>query len=632
MAAEVILSPSFRITFDILNKHLTFTDTTTNRGEATQGTFRITNLTSGTILYDGSGWNATSPTWETPPIHGSGTAVWEIASIDIEKNYLGTYKFEYWTRNTDGVRAASLTTRTYTLDYTSPTVSIEMTVLCSTSQLKSEDTTEYSILVNGVEYEPGTLTRSHTITKPAGSGYTGTLGSTTDAIRIIGGGETAGTRLWTRTWQTNIVTTLVYNMATWGTIEPTVQITDTVYGDDNIFAQCDATVCALAACYVNMLSRWIASLSSNFAYREDNRDKIIQANALWSQLQWYERCGTSVESTILALQTLLAGENCNCTTNTDEVSVPITPWGALVGIGGSGSASTFQFTVTSSSPTSLDGNDGDVWINSTTWYLYKKESGSWVSKGSIKGSDGAAGGDATNKVTVLLNDTTETATPAGTSLTPISYNFQINNTQFTNNNDFMEFTYDVKLATNQNGKTLTLKFAGTDVLTYFTDELVVAGNDRIIIKLKVNPVSDTSQHLTVSAVRSGTPGVIIGPTITRNHSIDLNTTRSVCLYGTNSVASVNDIICDSSMVILYNRDTTLIPPVIPLGQGRGLVSQSFTATEGQQEFVVTTFEPNDSYIPLIDNVVQSQSVVQRSGYVFRYEPGLSAGQVLLIVD
>lgn len=69
--------------------------------------------------------------------------------------------------------------------------------------------------------------------------------------------------------------------------------------------------------------------------------------------------------------------------------------------------------------------------------------------------------------------------------------------------------------------------------------------------------------------------------------------------------------------------------------GRGVVTQMFEVTEendGQTEFEVTEFVANNHYIPLIDNVIQSRLVVTRSGQVFTYAPGLSKGQVLLIIN
>ncbi len=630
--------PSFLITFDIATGTLTFTDTSTARGTHTVGLIKITHKLSGDILYVHDDWGTAPSAWTSPDIHGSATAVWTKSGIVLPTEYLGEYQFEYATYNgttaTEDV-VPTPTVRTYTLDYTAPAVAIDMAVLCSTSELTSEDVTDYNLIIGGVQFIPTTTTRVHTLTKPAGSGCTISPLTWTDYgitnLRTIGGGVTAGSRIWTRTWQANIVTTLVWDVvAAYGATQPAVKITDIVYGDDNIYAQCDATICALAECYRNMLTRWRTSLTSNFSYKEANRDKVLEAAAMFDMLLWDERCGVSTENDVLALQTILAGENCNCTVNNDEVSVPIVPWGAIVAGGGT-TPSEFQVFFTTTDPTDNDGHDGDVCFQTPSGHIWYKVSGSWVDKGLYKGTAGSPGADGAGDVQVLVNDILEYSTSGNTDATTICYDFQINNSYFENAGDFMEFVWDAKLAANANGKRLKVLFCGTTVLDYFTDDLVNADNNRVRIVLKATRINDTQQKLECSLVRGGLPADVIGPVVMLN-GYDMNMDGSVILQGTNSVASASDIMCDGYSVTLHLRQTTLIPAKSPSGAGRGLVSQAFTATEGQTAFTVTEFVPNDMYIPLIDNVPQSQLVVTRSGYVFTYAPGLSAGQVLLIVD
>lgn len=62
-----------------------------------------------------------------------------------------------------------------------------------------------------------------------------------------------------------------------------------------------------------------------------------------------------------------------------------------------------------------------------------------------------------------------------------------------------------------------------------------------------------------------------------------------------------------------------------------LGSQTFTATEGQTDFVVTTFIPTDNFMVLIDYSVQPPSILTRTGSTFTYAAGLAAGQKLLII-
>jgi hypothetical protein len=615
----------FYLTFDIVNETITLTDNTTTRTAMDKGLVKITYLTTGFPLYTHPSWALAPASWVSPDIDGA-ISDWASAAIALTATYNGRYKIEYKFYD-DATQTTYTVERLFTLDYTAVEGVIELTVLCSTSQLISEDATDYTITMGGVDIDPTTTTRSHTIVKPAGSGYSGTLGTTTDAIRTIGGGSTDGTRLWTRTWQTVLSTVVTYPLAAWSATTAEVYLTDTVEANDETYAQCDGTICALAACYKNLLDRWIASISTNFAYKEDTRDKVIQAAALWAQLQWLERCGSDVEDTILALQTLLAGENCNCTTVADTKSVPITPWAAIVS--GGSPTSTFAYHLETTDPTAQDGNNGDVWQNTTSGDVFQKVAGAWTLKGNVKGSAGTDA-TATERVKVLISDSTARPTPASTDTTALSYTMAVNNSYFDWEGDHLLFTYEVKLAHNDNGKMLRLSYDSSTLLEWLTDDLVTADNDIVVVNFKLTRVNNISQHLTAWLERAG--GVVMGPVIYRDYAKDLNTSKDVVLNGINSETSAADLTGYSTVIKLYKREVELIPGGSGASDGRGLVSQTFTATEGQDEFTVTDFTANSYYIPLIDNVIQSQLVVTRNGNVFTYLPGLSEGQILTIVN
>lgn len=633
----------FNINADIVNDVLIFTDETTFTSEVDDiGIVKVTHVDTGVILYQNDDWaNYADPTlWATPDIDITATAV-ELGDIPLPSGgYNGTYKVEYYYYN---VASASIyyVTRTFAIDYTAPVVSIEITALCSTSQLTSEDTTDYGIVVDGETLSPTTKTRTHRVTKPAGCGAD-TPAVSTEAVVTVGGGSTAATRLWTKIWQTNIVTALQYTISAWSSTTCKLYISDTVKGDDNINVQCDATLCNLAQCYYNLLDRWTASLNGNFAFREDYRDKIIQAEGLFTKLFLQERCGASTEQTILDLQTLLKGENCNCVTASDTVSVEVVPWAAIAG--GSGvAASTFMFRVESSAPSSLDGNNGDIWLHKATGVsdLYQKTNGAWVLVGDISGTDGATGN--VDIKTKTLVSTSDTIYQTGANLTqvPVSYSFAaLSNDIFIRDDDtafsddFLLFTWEVKLAANGNGKEIAIDYGGVNVMTWFTDHEVVAGvSDIVTVYLKVTFVTNIYQRLTAWLTLSGNPGQVYGPVYTREQNLDITSAKTVQLLGTNSVASLGDIQGLSTIVQYFRRETDIIQGGgSGASDGRGLVSQQFEATEGQTEFVVTDFTANSYYIPIIDGNIQSQSVVTRSGQTFTYSPGLSAGQILLIVN
>jgi hypothetical protein len=65
--------------------------------------------------------------------------------------------------------------------------------------------------------------------------------------------------------------------------------------------------------------------------------------------------------------------------------------------------------------------------------------------------------------------------------------------------------------------------------------------------------------------------------------------------------------------------------------GRGFLSQTFVATEGQTVFDVD-FDLNDYYVAMIDYAPQSHDVVTRSGNTITTAVPLSEGQILIIMD
>ena len=122
---------------------------------------------------------------------------------------------------------------------------------------------------------------------------------------------------------------------------------------------------------------------------------------------------------------------------------------------------------------------------------------------------------------------------------------------------------------------------------------------------------------------------MIGPVYHRDYAMDLSTDKAVVLYGTNGSASAADITGYQTDIKQWLRETTLVAG--GSASGGAILSQTFTATEGQTEFTVTDFVATDYYIALIDDVPQSNLVVTRSGQVFTYAPGLGAGQKLNII-
>ena len=388
---------------------------------------------------------------------------------------------------------------------------------------------------------------------------------------------------------------------------------------------CSNLVCALAQCYKNLFDRWKAARTTNFAYFTDKTPTVIEAIGLWTQLQWYERCGTDTQDTILALQTLLAGENCNCTQSSDTQSVPVVPWAGITGTGGT--ASTFVFWTEATVPTGTDGNNGDIWLNTATGDLYKKAGGTWTLKDNLTGPAGSDG-TGSEKIQVVAMDITQRATPASTVPTAVSYTMAVGNAYFDWEGDAMEFTFRVKLGVNANGKTLNLYYDGDSLLEWFTDDLVSSANCAVVVRMRIVRITNVTQHVTAWLERAGNPGDVYGPFYYTTYSKDLNSTKNVVLYGTNSESVAGDITGYETEVIVKKRETTLIPG--GSASGANIYSQVFTATEGQTEFTVTDFTVTPYNNIHLNDVMQGPTYATVSGQKFTVSVALSAGDRLLI--
>ena len=69
--------------------------------------------------------------------------------------------------------------------------------------------------------------------------------------------------------------------------------------------------------------------------------------------------------------------------------------------------------VGTTAPTAEQGNDGDLYLDYSTWNVYHKENGEWTLLGNIKGADGVGGGEqqpdvpASKKISISANGTTD---------------------------------------------------------------------------------------------------------------------------------------------------------------------------------------------------------------------------------
>ena len=376
----------FRATYAITaTPTLTFTDliqtdynalygwTTAN----VKGILKITDP-AGTVIYANVGWSSTTPSFTSPDIVGS-VPTWAKTGItlalDEDDNVVkGDYVFEYWLTN--GVSNYYFS-KTYDFQYVTPDVDIELTVSCRTSELSSEDVTEYDI--DGIS---PTITRTHTITQPIGGGMSPVPGSTSDALRTIGGGSTDSTRLWTGTWQTSISSILSYNMETWGTYTWVV-ITETVTGYDSIEVACDDCGCVVNSCIQNLIEQWKTALLTNGRRAGELQVSLIKLLSAWMNYQMAERCGDDYSTFCDEIRSIVVSENCLCADDADDSPHVIIPWGGTSTTIISGGGGNWSSGTTAPS----GGSSGDYYIYYdvplTFMEIYENSGGTWTSLGNL---------------------------------------------------------------------------------------------------------------------------------------------------------------------------------------------------------------------------------------------------------
>jgi len=545
----------FRLIANVPLKSFTITDLIqTNYGSyGTLSDFKIMFkvIADNATIYANAGYETND--FSAPDMNGSKTPTWVSSAIDMvldDDDNIKKVNYEIHYKVTDSVIVVE-TTQSKMWAYESPVVDNELSAKCSTSQLTSVDVSDYNVVIDGVSFSPTTLTRSHTITKPAGSGANAP-GTTSAVTRVIGGGSTDATRLWTRVWQVNISTILAYNLEKWNNLSTEVVwfvVNDTVAGDNFLDVECDATICNLRVCYDNLLRRWMASLKSNFGFRESNRDLVIEASGLWTKLEWAERCGAETDHIIEQLKDCLKGEDCKCETNNEEATHVIVAWGSSTG--GGGCVCTFNYGFHSVDPPS-GGNDGDISENNgggaEDGNLFKNIGGTWVYQGNVRGPAGAAGTNGTNSSgsNIIHACVTDAATVAGTGEVVLD-SYTVPGGTLTNIGDILKLEAVFKLAANDNGKTMKLYFGGDQLISFFTDALQV--DQSIRLTAMIHKVTTNSQKIEV---------YVEGEQVaTLTATKDLSTSLQVNASAQNSVASAGDIILKTFTVYLFQVVLTL---------------------------------------------------------------------------
>ena len=252
----------------------------------------------------------------------------------------------------------------FTYCLTKPEVDIDYVVDCDTPKLTSSDNTSYAATNNSKSIAASSVTRTHTLTPPVGSGITPITASTSSIVV---------TNVWTNVWQTTISTDVVWEVEKWSTTDTTIwyYISGTVKGADSADVQCENCGCEINDCFEFLYNKWIAALATNPTEERELREALIKAISNWSMYRQAQSCGDSTTTYCDALKGIFSYYDCTCGEDTDAATKQIT---------GSSTSGLFNKTyVGSGVPNNSIGQDGDIFI-SDNYKVYEKSSGSWTEK------------------------------------------------------------------------------------------------------------------------------------------------------------------------------------------------------------------------------------------------------------
>ena len=271
----------------------------------------------------------------------------------------------------------------YTYCFDAPSVDIGVSYDCLATSLTAKDNTDYTMsCASGAV--PYTIVRNMTITPPQ------TVAPGVSAPAVINAGNVSSyttSELWTMTYSTHLVSTLVYTY-------PCGLIVDAEIGAyDDIEVECSDCLCNFASCIKSLYYKYVQARTSGSIREAENLSNIItELNMLYNMYITAIRCGNDDYNEycnrIVALLDF-AGVNC-CNEDTDGYATK------LSGVYGTGSVSAGASIYTGAgapSEGSPEAIGGDIYINTVApnaMYQYIADTG-WVFQMNLQGDSGSDG-------------------------------------------------------------------------------------------------------------------------------------------------------------------------------------------------------------------------------------------------
>ena len=208
------------------------------------------------------------------------------------------------------------TDKTFKWDYTPADVSISYSLSCDSAVLTSIDDTVYTVTICDSTITPESIVRTHSVSPPKDSGYPAPI-DTASATRTF-------TDIYTKVWQTTIVTDVSYMVEKWDTLD-WYYIDDTVKGADSIDVQCNQCNCDIKSCIVELYNKWLNYLGVNKTLADRLHNDITKVNNLYIQYLQAVECGDSTTDICNDLSNILKTNDCSCSTDTDDYPVKVEP-------------------------------------------------------------------------------------------------------------------------------------------------------------------------------------------------------------------------------------------------------------------------------------------------------------------
>jgi len=390
---------TFRISFNLSNdpKDLSLTDLLSGDynpvyGETTaniRGIFKVTSP-SGVQVYKNAGYD--SDDFSSPDIDGS-APTWAKTGVSLPLDSdgnaeTGEYTIEYKLSTDGGTSVAFTVSKVADFDYTQATPDIVMSVSCRTSELTSDDQTDYDVLYDGETITPS-ITRAHKIVKPEGAACSlPATASTNEKTRTIGGGGDADTDIYTGTWQTHLTTTLSYVLEEWNS-QNWLVVNDEMIGYESFEVQCSTCGCQIRECIINLGERYKDYVAEGDKTRAERlRHDLIRLIMAFINYELAERCGESTDADTYCqeIADIVVENDCDCGYDQDEGPTRVIAWADSAA---GGDVSCCAWSQGSGEPTG--GDNGDFYLQTTGWIVWNRIAGDWVNLGSIQGPTGSTG-------------------------------------------------------------------------------------------------------------------------------------------------------------------------------------------------------------------------------------------------